>query len=153
MGRGRTWNPGDSIVTTYPVPHTMYQLRFVKEIRNGKLVTYPGYARVQRSGLRPTIIDQYMGGGPNVASDKGALEKTRAYLDRHEKGSLPAPWERIKGVVLTRCKGTGKVKYSLGRQRVQKGPQKRSGTTEWLYYVDKDGNEYSIESETKRIGW
>ena len=89
-----------------------------------------------------------------MASAKGALEKTRSYLTRLDIGTLPAPWDQITGVVLTQSRGTGKLIMGLdgsGGQSVRKGPKKQISTTEWLYYVDKDGTEYGIDPRTKKI--
>ncbi|MCH8112949.1 MAG: hypothetical protein IH905_13520 [Proteobacteria bacterium] len=60
--------------------------------------------------------------------------------------------EEIKGIVLTRHRGYGAAKSSAGaKSDVERGPRKTKDTTEWLYYLDKQGNEVPIDPQTRKI--
>jgi len=138
------------VVTKTPIELVQYQLLLVREIKRGRPKTYPGYARIKKEGPRPTILAEGILG--RVRSYKGALELARGYLGRLEKGRLPAPWEEIEGIVLTRHRGYGAAKSSAGaKSDVERGPRKTKDTTEWLYYLDKQGNEVPIDPQTRKI--
>lgn len=72
-------------------PYFHYQLRYVKAILpHGGIVTYPGYARVNReTERRPTIQDEIKGKGralTTIASPEGALKSARDFLSRGAEG-------------------------------------------------------------------
>ena len=138
------------VVTESSTELVQYQLLLVREIKKGRPITYPGYARVKREGRRPTILAEGTFG--KIKSYKGALQQARYYLGRSEKGQLPAPWEEIEGVVLTMHRGNGKVSsLALAGQDVLRGPRKTRDTTEWLFYLDKHGDEFRINPLTRGI--
>ncbi len=125
-----------------------YQLKLVQRIEHGKPVTYPGYAHIKPKSPRPTILTEGMIG--EVRSYKGVLKSARGYISRLNKEVLPAPWEDIEGVVITEHRGFGKAK-AFPKGGMARGPRKMKDTTLWLSYLDKEGDEHSIDPQTKQL--
>ena len=138
-----------------------YQLRFVRLIRpDGRIVTYPGYARIKRSGPRPTILDQanLRGFTTIVATEKGPLQRARDYLGRltENRGLIPkgTTWEGIMGVVLTRHASPGTAVFGplkKGSRAIERGSRRTMDTTEWLYFINKKDKVFKLDSKNKKL--
>ena len=124
-----------------------YQLRLVLRLDGTKIVTH-GCLAQPKSFKDPDKTLDFAAG-----SEKAILQKARDYCRRgtSRKGELPGGFI---GVVLVKHTTdsdkpiTIKLPRNQGRFQVTKRPKRTPGTTVWSYFVDADGEAYTIDPLT-----
>lgn len=127
-------------------PHAHYQLRLVRRFDGARIVTYSSLA--QPKSLKDT--DKTLDAIPG--DKKGALQKARNYCRRGDKGKGDLPGEFI-GVVVVKHVFDANRPITVRRAdfQVTKRPKRTTGTTVWMYYVNADGQAYTIDSSTHHV--
>ena len=119
------------------VQNKHHQIRFVKRIENdGKVITFPNL------------------GFPYESHDQKTL-KSYHTLDEvvaRAKGYNPDLPPNVKGMVIIRFQaGGGRVSIGKRVKSYVGANLRRSGTTEWLIYIDREGNQFNIVEGTHKL--
>ena len=126
-----------------------YQLRLVKRIDGGRIVTHGPLAQPKGLGARDKTVD--------FGTEKGALQAARNYSKRGERRKGPLPGDYMGAVVtkfVTDAARFGAIKPGNvpGGFILTNRSKRLEGTTTWLYYVDPDGKAFHVSAETHRVG-
>lgn len=126
-------------------PHAHYQLRLVRRFDGMRIVTYPPLAQPKSLKDRDKTLDITAG------TERGALQKARNYCRRgpKRKGELPG---EFLGVVLVKHNSDSDKSIVVSRSfEVTKRPKREKGTTVWLYYVDADGQAFTVNPMSHHV--
>ncbi len=114
-----------------------HQIRFVKRIENnGRVITFP------RLGFPYELHDQ------KTLKSYHSLDEVVARAKEYNSELPP----NVKGMVI--------IRFQAGGERVSTGKRvkpyvganpRRSGTTEWLIYIDREGNQFNIVHGTHKL--
>lgn len=129
-----------------------YQLRLVKRIDKGKIVTHAKIAYAKGVDARDKVLDVF-----EANSDRSALQRAREYCKSGDKKKGPLPGEFL-GVVLVKFESDpakpGLIRRggTPGAATVVNRRRRVAGKTAWIYYVDPEIHAYHVDSKSHMIG-
>lgn len=115
-----------------------HQIRFVRRIENdGTLITFPRLGHPYESHNQKTLKSYHR------------LEEVIQRAKEYNPG-LPV---LVKGMVVVRFRaGGGRVSTGKVVRPYVGANSRKTGTTEWLAYIDREGRQFNIIEGTHRIG-
>lgn len=123
-----------------------FQIRLVKEIRNGEIITYQTMANLGKRDKTLRLL----------VTEQSALQVARNYCNRSDvRKGLPVGQE-FNGVVLSWHEDVRSnpkpIPTTIPQSRIHGGSKERKvGTTTWLYYVDKSCKAFYVDDQ-HRVG-
>jgi len=130
-------------------PNMHFQLRLVKRFDGKRIVTHRSLGQPNEGVAKDHVLDLY-------DNERSVLQAARNYCARGDKrkGPLPGPF---LGVVVVKYESDPSrwksIKPgSLGSDfQLSRRPQRVTGKTSWLYYVDPDSKAFHVNAKTHRV--